>query len=234
MAAPNRIKAKSERFELSLDVRQVAAVVTGALVLLGAVFVLGLSVGRQVTTRQPPPPERPADPLAALDAPVPRAGAEPAPKLSYHETLTKDRPPAPEPARPAAPPEPPRPAPAAAPPAPAPAPAPAAAESGPAPAEAKPPTREEPKPTVREEPKAPAPEGTFTIQVGSVRDAAQARRIVERYKSHRARIVTADIPGKGRWYRVRVGSFDSRAAAERYLKDMQRDMGAGGIVTPAN
>ena len=119
----------------------------------------------------------------------------------------------------------------AAPPAPAPA-APAAAPAA-APVEAKPPAAAEPRPPAAEA-KALAREGTFTIQVGSVRDAAEARRIVERYKSYRARIVTADIPGKGRWYRVRIGSFDNRAAAERYLKDVQRDEGAGGFVTPAN
>jgi cell division septation protein DedD len=44
----------------------------------------------------------------------------------------------------------------------------------------------------------------------------------------------ADVPGKGRWYRVRVGSFESREAADRYLKDMEKSTGAKGFVANAN
>jgi DedD protein len=39
------------------------------------------------------------------------------------------------------------------------------------------------------------------------------------------------VPGKGRFHRVRVGSFDSRDQAERYLRDVNRETGAKGFVT---
>jgi hypothetical protein len=41
-----------DKVELSLDGRQIASIVVGALVLLGVVFVLGLNIGRQLTSRQ--------------------------------------------------------------------------------------------------------------------------------------------------------------------------------------
>lgn len=207
-----------ERFELSLDGRQVASVIVGALVILAGVFVLGLNVGRQIGGQRDAAPQHASDPLAALDAPSPKSDAgEPPPRLSYHETLT--RPQAPEP-RPAAPKAPAISTPAdSAPPAPAPVPAPAAAPPPPA-----------PKPRALPAPREPA----FAVQVGASQDPAEAARIVEKFKAQRARVVAADIPGKGRWYRVRVGAFEDRASAEAYLKDLARETGAKGFVTPGN
>src|SRR5512147_1079023 len=77
-----------EQYELSLDGKQVAAIVVGALVVLGAVFVLGLNVGRQLAAAGAPP--RPENPLAALDRQPTAAPAPPEkePKLSFHEALT--------------------------------------------------------------------------------------------------------------------------------------------------
>jgi cell division septation protein DedD len=43
----------------------------------------------------------------------------------------------------------------------------------------------------------------------------------------------ADVQGKGRFWRVRVGAFDSREAADRYREDVQRETGAKGFVTPS-
>jgi cell division septation protein DedD len=43
----------------------------------------------------------------------------------------------------------------------------------------------------------------------------------------------ADVPGKGRFWRVRVGGFDTKDAAERYLRDAGRETGAKGFVAPA-
>ncbi|HEU4384461.1 MAG TPA: SPOR domain-containing protein [Anaeromyxobacteraceae bacterium] len=212
MRDPNRIR---ERFTLSLDGRQVASVVVGSLVVLAAVFVLGFSVGRQIGLREARPAAAPADPLAALDAPSPRPDAgEPPPRLSYHEALTKDRPA-----------ELPRPAPARAP----------AAEPRPAPAAPSPPSqRAEASPAPRELPAAPAagaPAGAFAVQVGASQDRAEADRIAEKYRSHRPRVVEAVVPGKGRWYRVRLGAFETRSEADRYLLDLSRETGAKGFVT---
>src|SRR5204862_2699283 len=54
-----------ERIQLSLDDRQVAALATGALLLLAGMFALGLLVGMQVARRSAQP--APMGDLAALD-----------------------------------------------------------------------------------------------------------------------------------------------------------------------
>ncbi len=223
MRDANRLK---EKFTLSLDGRQVASVVVGSLVVLGAVFVLGFSVGRQIGLRQARPAVAAADPLAALDAPSPRSDAgEPPPRLSYHEALTKDRPA--EPPRP--PPAPVRPPAAAAGPEPQPAatpPSPATATQAPAP-----PRAVAPSPA----PPAASPEpAAFAIQVGASQDRAEAERIAEKFRAHRPRVVEAVVPGKGRWYRVKLGGFETKADAERYLRDLARETGAKGFVTGGN
>jgi cell division septation protein DedD len=209
-----------ERFTLSLDGRQVASIVVGSLVVLGAVFVLGFSVGRQIGLREARPPAAPADPLAALDAPSPRPDAgEAPPRLSYHEALTKDRPAEPPPPSPRPP------ALAAQPPPAAPVVPPSARPEAPAPAEA----------PVRAAPAASAaPEGAFAIQVGASQDRAEADRIAGKFRGHHPRVVEAVVPGKGRWYRVKVGTFETRDQAERFLRDLARETGANGFVTSAN
>jgi len=237
MRDANRIR---EKFQLALDGRQVASVVVGALVILGGVFVLGLNVGKQLAQRQVQAGPGAADPLAALDAPPPSADAGEPPKLSYHEALT----------RPADPPRPP-PKPASA------AKAPAAPSPGPKPSPTPPaaPAPQSPTPTATpaSTPTTPAtptttplptpkltgapvpaaePRGAFAIQVGASQDLGEAHRILERFKGHRGRIVAAEIPGKGRWYRVRLGAFETRQDAERYLSDLARETGAKGFVAP--
>jgi serine/threonine protein kinase len=71
----------------------------------------------------------------------------------------------------------------------------------------------------------------FTIQIGATQERAEADRIAARYRSLRPRVEAADVQGKGRWYRVRVGSFDTREAAERYRRDVSRETGVAGYVT---
>jgi cell division protein FtsN len=41
------------------------------------------------------------------------------------------------------------------------------------------------------------------------------------------------LVGGKRFYRVRVGSFDTKEAAQRYLRDVARETGAKGIVAPS-
>ena len=72
------------------------------------------------------------------------------------------------------------------------------------------------------------------VQVGSTQERFEADRIAARFASRGAKVTVADVPGKGRWYRVRVGSFESREAADRYLKDMEKSTGAKGFVASAN
>ena len=67
---------------------------------------------------------------------------------------------------------------------------------------------------------APAP-GALTIQVASLKDGAAAERIVanlkkDGYPAYLSRIV---IPGKGLWFRVRVGRYRDR---EQAAADMNR------------
>ena len=47
-------------------------------------------------------------------------------------------------------------------------------------------------------------------------------------------IVEANLPGKGVWFRVRMGRFPSRDAAGRYLADFKRETAIDAIVTGAN
>jgi DedD protein len=79
-----------------------------------------------------------------------------------------------------------------------------------------------------------AAKGNFTVQVGSTQERFEADRIAARYASRAARVTVADVPGKGRWYRVRLGSFETRDAADRYLKELERSTGAKGFVAPNN
>ncbi len=65
----------------------------------------------------------------------------------------------------------------------------------------------------------PAPtKGNLTIQVASFNDQAQANDRVARLRAAGvdARVVRADIPGKGLWYRVQIGGFGTREEAMSY------------------
>jgi cell division protein FtsN len=60
--------------------------------------------------------------------------------------------------------------------------------------------------------------GNYTIQVGSYNNAAQAEERVARLASSgvEARVVRAEIPRRGTWYRVQTGRFASQEEATRY------------------
>ncbi len=214
MRDPNpRVRAR-EKFELSLDGRQVASIVVGALVVLGVVFVLGLNVGKQLAVRQVAAGR--AGDLEALDRAPTTPPSKPEP-LTFHDRLTKETPappPPPEPAaRPVPPPVPPAPQQAVAPPA---APEPAAPPVAPAQPAAK-----------------PGALKPWTVQLAASEERSEAERLATRFSSLNPRIEEAVIAGKGRFYRVRVGSFDTKEAAQRYLRDVARETGAKGIVTPS-
>jgi DedD protein len=208
-----------EKFDLSLDGRQIASIVVGALVILGVVFVLGLNVGRQIATRQADAAR--AGDLDALDrAPSADAPAVDGASLTFHDSLVKEKaPPMPAvviPSRTAPPPATPAATPAALP-----------AQSA-APIAAAAPVKATPEPAERP---ATATAGAFTIQIGASQQRAEADRIAARHRSLRPRVEAAEVDGKGRWYRVRVGSFDTREAAERYRRDVARETGVAGYVT---
>ena len=63
----------------------------------------------------------------------------------------------------------------------------------------------------------------YSVQVGSYPQMSEAAQAVERWKKkgYPAFMMIADIPDRGRWYRVRLGGFKSREDAMHYLKELQ-------------
>jgi len=266
-----------EKYDLSLDSRQVVSLLIGGIVVLGAVFVLGVLVGKKLAGT--PRADHAPDLLTALDHKsdaLERARA--APPLTFQEELTKPATTPPAAIRAPAVSAPVTTATSASTAAPRPSPAPATvsaptpAASAPAATAAKPgatargaavpvttaatteakaepekkaePARTPPAESVatRSTPAAahPAPKvpdatsatGAFTLQLGASpnRDDAERQASRLREKGYAPYIVTAEVPGKGTWYRVRMGSFPTKDAATRYLQDFKRETQAEAFV----
>ena len=68
-------------------------------------------------------------------------------------------------------------------------------------------------------------EKKITIQVASLKDPKDADRMVARLKNkwYPAYRSVAEIPGKGVWYRVRIGSFKRKAEAQSTLERLKKD-----------
>ncbi len=80
--------------------------------------------------------------------------------------------------------------------------------------------------------KAETVTGSFTIQVASTKDEASADKLVVKlrmngYPAYQSR---AEIPDKGIWYRVKVGPYAKRDAAEPILKRLKSEKMDGFIV----
>ncbi|HZI06097.1 MAG TPA: SPOR domain-containing protein, partial [Archangium sp.] len=69
------------------------------------------------------------------------------------------------------------------------------------------------------------PGGAFTLQISAFQNRAEADRFAAklRDRGYAPYIITAEVPNKGTWYRVRMGSFPSKDAASRYLSDFKRE-----------
>ncbi len=81
---------------------------------------------------------------------------------------------------------------------------------------------------------APDNRGNLKVQIGSINDQAQADERAARLISagFDARVVRADIPGKGTWYRVQVGGFASREEATNYGNQLKaKNLAQNFIVT---
>lgn len=78
--------------------------------------------------------------------------------------------------------------------------------------------------SVKENLAASKPKGSFTVQVASSREKEDADGIAARLKKkgYDAFVVPADIPGKGKWYRVRVGVFSTKEEAASYADGLKR------------
>jgi DedD protein len=81
--------------------------------------------------------------------------------------------------------------------------------------------------------KQPAsPKLRYTIQVSSHQEKQAAEEEVKRMKQNgfAAFIVASELPGKGTWYRVRLGSFTNRDAAEKLQKTVNAKVGISSII----
>ncbi len=72
----------------------------------------------------------------------------------------------------------------------------------------------------------------YTIQVSSHQEKQTAEDEVKRMKQNgfAAFIVASELPGKGTWYRVRLGSFTNRDAAEKLQKSVNAKVGISSII----
>ncbi|HXH32196.1 MAG TPA: SPOR domain-containing protein [Bacteriovoracaceae bacterium] len=87
-------------------------------------------------------------------------------------------------------------------------------------------SEEKPAGTVPSSPDAPAPSsmaGKFTIQLGSYDTMEEAKQFAEGFtvRGYNPIINEVKIEGKGDWYRVSLGLFDSVDAAKEYVKTEQ-------------
>ncbi|MGK9476068.1 SPOR domain-containing protein [Melioribacter sp. OK-6-Me] len=63
-------------------------------------------------------------------------------------------------------------------------------------------------------------DGKYVIQVSAWRSKTKAENVASDLKrdGHNAFVLKVDIPGKGTWYRVRIGNFESVQEAEDYIR----------------
>lgn len=279
-----------EKFDVSLDNRQIVSLLIAGIVVMGAVFVLGVVVGKKLQAntqtaaaqnlldaldakaevleqvqKEPAltfPDEltrkNPSEPaLASEPAPVKVAVVKPAQEKPLAEKPASDKPAAEKPEAEEAP------APAAAQ-EPTEVAAPAASEQpvkvaaapasaakveqargkvAPAPVTARTAApdgglksaiaRAQTQP-VAARPAGVTPGGAFTLQLSAYQARAEADRFAAklRDRGYAPYIVAAQVPGKGTWHRVRMGSFATKEAAARYLADFKRETQLQAFVTP--
>jgi len=65
----------------------------------------------------------------------------------------------------------------------------------------------------------------LTIQVSSLKDHALAQRTVQALKAagYHAYVITAIVPGKGVWHRVRLGAYADKKEAEPVMKQLKSE-----------
>ena len=80
-------------------------------------------------------------------------------------------------------------------------------------------------------------EGRYTVQVASFPDKASAEEMERAFKAKRYPAYTEEvqIPGKGTWYRVKIGKFTTQGEANRYGNDMKStEPGVDSILVTMN
>ncbi len=78
----------------------------------------------------------------------------------------------------------------------------------------------------------PSPSGTLAVQVASTKDAASAEALVKKLTQmgYAGFSTMAEIPNKGRWYRVRVGPYRTKTEAEKVRQELIKDTFQGIVV----
>lgn len=252
-----------EKYELSLDNRQIVSITIASLVVLGGVFMLGVVVGKRLSAETAALQQQPTDLLGQLDRKtdaletvkadaaltfqdeLTRKAPTPTPTLVAEAPIVKPVPSREGPVEPSVPvvarPE---------------ALAPAdAAEVAVAPEPVKPVLPETPKgdpvatrtvdggglkeafgKAQQRPPTETAADGAWTVQLSAYQDKGEADRFAAglRDKGYAPYIVEASIPGKGTWFRVRMGRFGTKDAASRYMDDFRRETAMNAIVTTSN
>jgi cell division septation protein DedD len=72
----------------------------------------------------------------------------------------------------------------------------------------------------------------MSVQVASVKEGKDADRLIKtlKGKGFSAYRVIAEVPGKGLWFRVRVGPFKNRDEADRSLSRLKKEKFSGFVV----
>jgi cell division septation protein DedD len=196
----NRLRSK---YELRLDNRQIAYLLIGELVILAMIFSLGVVIGKRLGRLSGNAPLEELTPLAAQPATTPDAlslsnslgGPIPAQTPTQVVDLTPTQvaaPLSPTPTEPATPPS--------------------SADLAPA-VEGAPP--QPPAPAISGD--AAPPAGSYwTVQVGSFPDQTKAQELRQKLAAggNQVYLETTDVPGVGTRYRVLVGHFENRGAAD--------------------
>jgi DedD protein len=113
----------------------------------------------------------------------------------------------------------------------------AQAETPSAPAAQAPPaaTKADEKPRVETPAQGVDAAGKFTAQVGSFNSQSEANERVSslRAAGFEARVVAAELPGRGTWYRVQVGSFADRGEAAKTVAALRaKGSAVSALVVP--
>jgi len=222
-----------EKTVLMLDSRQLFFLFFGGSVAAALVFALGVIVGRRLPATETTPEE---DPLAMLDqlgaeeetlsfqkglkgraaAPLPR----PAPEAPSSEAGAN----APEPpGSPRHEPEPAVAAPVAAAQTPAPADPPMAPQAA-APGQGSPSRRRSASPPAPSDAAPSDDSGRFTLQLSSFQEkdeAAEFMKVLEG-KGYQTYLISAEVPGRGLWYRVRLGDYANHDEALEAKAEFER------------
>jgi cell division septation protein DedD len=96
-------------------------------------------------------------------------------------------------------------------------------------------TASTPPPAKKEQAPATAPvvKTRYSLQIASYPEREMADEEVKKMKKrgYAAFVVTSDVPDKGTWYRVRLGSFSNKAAAEKLVNELRTKEGLSPFIT---